>query len=55
MRLISKYDFGRVKLPGLSRNGPLITLSFSLCEHCGRGYEPATVTFSELKFSCLAM
>ena len=23
--LISKYDFGPVKLPGLSRNGPLVT------------------------------
>ena len=25
--LISKYDFGPVKLPGLSRNGPLARLS----------------------------
>ena len=31
--LISKYDFGPVKLPGLSRNGPLARLS------CNRGVD----------------
>ena len=27
LRMISKYDFGLVKLPGLSRNGPLVCLT----------------------------
>ena len=27
LRLISKYDFGSVKLPELSRNGPLVCLT----------------------------
>ena len=38
--LISKYDFGPVKLPGLSRNGPLVTITSEIQETGTTIYRP---------------